>query len=88
MVLLTLLVAIISLVTATCLILATDKFGRRLVVFMASILCSLALLLVGVLGQVKQTGALKNFLIFVGCLWSLGNNARKFNGNDSWKVTC
>lgn len=45
---------------------------------MASSLCSVALLLVGILGQVPQTEALKNFLIFVGCLWSLGNNARKY----------
>ncbi|PSN71411.1 MFS general substrate transporter [Corynespora cassiicola Philippines] len=73
--LVTTIMAIISLVTATCLILATDTFGRRIVVFASSILCTVALLLVGILGQVPQTDALKNFLIFVGCLWSLGNNA-------------
>lgn len=69
--------AILSLVTATGLILATDRFGRRLVVFAASILCSLALLLVGVLGQVGHTKPLQDFLIFVACLWALGNNARE-----------
>lgn len=69
--------AILSLVTATGLILATDRFGRRLVVFAASILCSLALLLVGILGQVGHTKPLQDFLIFVACLWALGNNARE-----------
>ncbi|KAH7361326.1 sugar transporter [Pyrenochaeta sp. MPI-SDFR-AT-0127] len=73
--LVTTIMAIISLITATCLILATDRFGRRLVVLAAAILCSFALLLVGILGQVEKTKPLQNFLIFVGCLWSLGNNA-------------
>lgn len=63
--------------TATGPILATDRFGRRLVVFAASILCSLALLLVGVLGQVGHTKPLQDFLIFVACLWALGKNARE-----------
>ncbi|KAF1955372.1 MFS general substrate transporter [Byssothecium circinans] len=73
--LITIIMAIISLITATCLILATDRFGRRLVVLGAAILCSLALLLVGILGQVEKTKPLQDFLIFCGCLWSLGNNA-------------
>lgn len=68
---------ILSLVTATGLILATDRFGRRLVVFAASVSSSLTLLLVGVLGQVGHTKPLQDFLIFVVCIWALGNNARE-----------
>lgn len=68
---------ILSLVTATSLILLTDRFGRRLVVVIASVLCSVTLLVVGVLGQVEHTKPLQGFLIFTVCLWALGNNARK-----------
>lgn len=69
--------AILSLITATGLMLAVDRFGRRQVVIAASILCSLALLVVGVLGQVGHSKPLQDFLIFVACLWALGNNARE-----------
>jgi hypothetical protein len=69
--------AIISLVVSVTLILFTDRFGRRLVVFGAAICCTATLLLVGILGQVEKTASLKNFLIFVACLWSAGSSARK-----------
>ncbi|KAI3393082.1 hypothetical protein diail_4753 [Diaporthe ilicicola] len=81
--LVTTIMAILSLITATGLILATDGLGRRLVVFAASILCSFALLLVGVLGQVGHPKPLQDFLIFVACLWALGNNARADWGYDT-----
>jgi SP family sugar:H+ symporter-like MFS transporter len=36
------------------------------------------MLIVGILGFVPKTSALKNFLIFVACVWSFFNVARKF----------
>lgn len=79
----------LSLVTATGLILATDRFGRRLVVFAASVSSSVTVLLVGVLGQVGHTKPLQDFLIFVVCIWALGNNAREslaITRTDFWVV--
>jgi hypothetical protein len=50
-----------------------DKFGRRDLVFGATIVCTVTLLIVGILGFVDQTQPLKNFLIFVACAWSFAN---------------
>ncbi|KAF4472617.1 sugar transporter [Fusarium albosuccineum] len=73
--LITTIMSCISLVTATCLILATDKLGRRNAVLIFSIICTLAMLLVGILGFAGKSTPLKNALIFVACLWSFGSNA-------------
>ncbi|KAJ3549491.1 hypothetical protein NM208_g479 [Fusarium decemcellulare] len=73
--LITTIMSCISLVTATCLILATDKLGRRNAVLVFSIICTLAMLLVGILGFAGKSTPLKNALIFVACLWSFGSNA-------------
>ena len=69
--------AIIALLTSITLILVTDKFGRRLVVFVSGIACSITMLIVGILGFVDKTPPLQNFLIFVACVWSFFSNARK-----------
>ncbi|EKG12548.1 General substrate transporter [Macrophomina phaseolina MS6] len=73
--LITTILTVISFATATCLILATDTFGRRPVVLASAIGCTVAMLLVGILGQVEKTKPLQNFLIFVACVWSFFNNA-------------
>ncbi|KAI9157947.1 sugar transporter [Paramyrothecium foliicola] len=73
--LITTIMSVISLLTATCLIVATDKLGRRFAVLGASTLCTVAMLMVGILGFVPKTKPLQNFLIFVACLWSFGSNA-------------
>ncbi|KAM0325873.1 hypothetical protein ACHAQA_007176 [Verticillium albo-atrum] len=70
----------ISLFTATSLILITDKFGRRPVVFVSAVGCTLAMLLVGVLGLLEKTMPLQNFLIFVACVWSFFSNALDTEG--------
>lgn len=69
--------AIIALLTSITLILVTDKFGRRLIVFVAAIVCTLTMLVVGILGFVPKTSPLQNFLIFVACVWSFFSNARE-----------
>lgn len=69
---------VISLLTATCLIVATDKLGRRLAVLLATVICTVTMLAVGILGLVPRSSTpLRNFLIFVACLWSFGSNARE-----------
>ncbi|KAB5546910.1 sugar transporter [Coniochaeta sp. 2T2.1] len=73
--LITTILTVIALLTSISLILLTDKFGRRLVVVYASIICTVTMLVVGVLGFVSKTDPLKNFLIFVACLWSFFNVA-------------
>ncbi|CAM1501511.1 Fc.00g034950.m01.CDS01 [Cosmosporella sp. VM-42] len=73
--LITTILTIIALATAVALILWTDRFGRRLVVFVSSIVCTITMLVVGILGKVDKTPPLKNFLIFVACLWSFFNVA-------------
>jgi hypothetical protein len=72
-------IGIIQLVTACSLMLLTDKFGRRTLVFSSVIICTLTLLVVGILGLVTQTKALKDFLIFVACVWSFANSVSEFN---------
>ncbi|KAM5343421.1 hypothetical protein ACJ41O_011958 [Fusarium nematophilum] len=63
----------IQLFTAICLIFATDRFGRRKMVFTAVIICTGTLLVVGILAFVSKTTAVKNFLIFVACVWAFAN---------------
>ena len=70
-------VGCIALVASVCLMVATDKIGRRNIVFVASIVCTIAMLVIGILGLVPKTPALNNFLIFIACLWSFCSNARK-----------
>ncbi|KAH6672695.1 general substrate transporter [Plectosphaerella plurivora] len=67
--------AVIALVTSISLITLTDKFGRRIVVVVASIVCTITMLIVGILGFVPKTTPLKNFLIFDACVWSFFNVA-------------
>nr|XP_036575076.1 MFS alpha-glucoside [Colletotrichum truncatum]KAF6781586.1 MFS alpha-glucoside [Colletotrichum truncatum] len=64
----------IQLFAAFCLMLGSDKIGRRLLVLVAVGFCMGTLLIVGILGLVPQTSALKNFLIFVACVWSFFNS--------------
>lgn len=70
--------AIIALLASISLIILTDKFGRRLVVVVSASVCTFTMLIVGILGFVEKTAALKNFLIFIACVWSFFNVARKF----------
>lgn len=53
----------------------TDRFGRRMIVFVSSVICTICMLVVAVIGLFPSTTPLKNFCIFVGCLWSLFNAA-------------
>ncbi|PCH03906.1 Major facilitator superfamily domain, general substrate transporter [Penicillium occitanis (nom. inval.)] len=71
--LITTILCIIQLFTATCLMLMTDKFGRRTLVFGAVITCIFTLLVVGILGLVPQTSSLKDLLVFVACVWAFAN---------------
>ncbi|KAL2802576.1 general substrate transporter [Aspergillus granulosus] len=63
----------IQLATSLILMLLSDKFGRRLMVFGATVICTLTLLIVGILGFITPTQALKNFLVFLACAWSFAN---------------
>ncbi|KAF4958012.1 hypothetical protein FSARC_11141 [Fusarium sarcochroum] len=63
----------IQLFTAICLIFLTDRFGRRKMVFVAVIICTCTLLVVGILVFVSKTKAVQNFLIFVACVWAFAN---------------
>lgn len=49
--------------------------GRRLAVLIASAICTVTMLIVGILGLVPHSQPLQNFLIFVACVWSFGSNA-------------
>lgn len=53
----------------------TDRFGRRLIVFISSVVCTICMIVVAIIGLFPSTKALQNFCIFVGCLWSLFNAA-------------
>ncbi|KAL4903125.1 hypothetical protein BDW74DRAFT_169064 [Aspergillus multicolor] len=63
----------IQLATSLILMLLSDKFGRRRLVFGATLICTATLLIVGILAFVPSTQALKNFLVFVACAWSFAN---------------
>ncbi|KAL3456411.1 hypothetical protein BJX64DRAFT_281366 [Aspergillus heterothallicus] len=63
----------IQLATLIALMLFNNKFGRHNLIFWATIVCTLTLLIIGILAFVSQTQALKNFLIFIACAWSFAN---------------
>ena len=65
------------------LVLSTDKLGRRRLVFISAIVCTVTMLVVAILGLVPKTPALQNFLIFDACLWSFFSSARKFSPKQS-----
>lgn len=69
--------AIIALVTSITLVFTTDRFGRRNIVLTSVTICTLMLLIVGILGFVPKTGPLKKLLIVIACLWSFFNTARE-----------
>jgi len=73
--LITTILTVIALGTSIALILFTDRFGRRKVVFTSAIVCTFTMLVVGILGFVPKTTPLQNFLIFVACVWSFFNVA-------------
>ncbi|PVH79891.1 MFS general substrate transporter [Cadophora sp. DSE1049] len=73
--LITTILTVIALVVSITLISLTDLFGRRKVVVISAIVCTTAMLVVGILGFVEKTEPLKNFLIFVACVWSFFNVA-------------
>ncbi|KAK5172683.1 uncharacterized protein LTR77_002803 [Saxophila tyrrhenica] len=60
-----------AVATIAGLILGTDRFGRRNIVLASTAICTTAMLIVGILGQVEATPPLKDFLIFIACVWSL-----------------
>lgn len=68
--LITTILTAIALVTSICLILTTDKFGRRNVVVVAACVCTLAMLVIAGLGYAPKTQPLKKLLIFMACVWS------------------
>jgi MFS family permease len=51
----------------------SDRFGRRNIVVYSGAWCTIMLLIVGILGLLPQTAALKNLLIVIACFWSVGN---------------
>lgn len=65
----------IALVTSIVLMLWTDYLGRRIIVIVASVVCTLTMFIVGIVGQFSTTKPLQNFCIFVACVWSLFNAA-------------
>jgi hypothetical protein len=69
--------AIIALMSSSTLVLLTDRFGRRIIVFVAAIVCTVTMLVLGILGFVPKTAPLQNFLIFTACVWSFFNVARE-----------
>lgn len=52
----------------------TDRFGRRVVIFVSGVASSVALIVIGIIGHFTLTGALQNFAIFVACVWSFFNS--------------
>jgi len=40
-------------------------------------LCSVSLLIIGVLGQMEKTLAVKNGLVALACFWAVGNSGSK-----------
>lgn len=69
--------AAIALATSISLILMSDRVGRRPIVFISAIVCTVTMMVVGILGFVPKTEPLQNFLIFFACIWSFFNVARK-----------
>ncbi|KAL2676510.1 hypothetical protein Neosp_010270 [[Neocosmospora] mangrovei] len=73
--LITTVITVIALVTSIVLMLWTDYLGRRIIVIIASVVCTLTMFIVGIVGQFSTTKPLQNFCIFVACVWSLFNAA-------------
>ncbi|KAL4878200.1 MFS general substrate transporter [Aspergillus karnatakaensis] len=73
--LITTILMILALVSSLALMFGTDKFGRRFIVFLSCIICSLALFVVAIIGLFDSTTALQNFCIFTACVWSIFNSA-------------
>ncbi|KAF5012333.1 hypothetical protein FDECE_1560 [Fusarium decemcellulare] len=73
--LITTVITVIALVTSIALMLWTDRFGRRIIVFVSSVVCTITMLVVGIVGQFSSTKPLQNFCIFIACVWSLFNAA-------------
>ena len=69
----------IQLFTALCLMFLTDKFGRRTMVFVSVIICTVTLFLVGILAFVAKTAGVKAFLVFVACVWAFANSTGEFH---------
>lgn len=46
-----------------------ERFGRRKNYWVAVTVITLDLLLVGIMGSIKQTTASNNFVVFLCCLW-------------------
>ncbi|WRT68753.1 uncharacterized protein IL334_005733 [Kwoniella shivajii] len=63
----------VKIVAVIVICLTTDRLGRRSMVLSFGVLCTLMLLIVGVLGQVHKNGATKIILILAACLWSVGS---------------
>ncbi|KAM0278153.1 hypothetical protein ACHAQH_005351 [Verticillium albo-atrum] len=73
--LITTVLTIIALVTSLALMFWTDRFGRRMVVFVATCVSTLTMLIVAIIGFLPSTKGLRSFCIFVACIWSFFNNA-------------
>ena len=73
--LITTVLTVIALVTSVALMLFTDKFGRRMIVFISSVVCTIMLFCVGAVGQFTLTKPLQGFAIFSACIWALFNGA-------------
>lgn len=73
--LITTILTIIALLTSIALMLFTDKFGRRMVIFISTISSTLMLLVIGIIGQFTLTKTLQHFAIFVASVWALFNGA-------------
>jgi len=54
-----------------------------MVVLVSTAVCTVTLLVIGILGFVPKTLPLQNFLIFVACVWSFFNVARKIPSSFS-----
>ncbi|KAH6894644.1 general substrate transporter [Thelonectria olida] len=66
---------VIAFVTSIALMLFTDRFGRRMVVFVSAVVSTIALFVVAIIGLFPSTTPLQNFCIFVACLWAFFNGA-------------
>ncbi|CAK7217233.1 hypothetical protein SCUCBS95973_003076 [Sporothrix curviconia] len=76
--LITTILAIIQLVSSVVLVLVADRAGRRRPTLISTIGCTLALLVVGILGFVVKTNnskPIRSLLIFVACVWAFFSKA-------------
>lgn len=54
----------------------------------SAIVCTITMLIIGILGTVTKTTPLLDFLIFVACVWSFFNNSRKLLHRFSMTFFC